>query len=132
MRNAAELMSENDRDENGQRGVIVNTASIAAYDGQIGQAAYAASKAAITGMTLPAARELAAVGVRLMTIAPGLFETPMVMAMPEQLRHALIEYLPFPQRLGKPEEYAQLVMTIIGNPMLNADTIRLDAALRLP
>ena len=116
----------------GERGVIVNTASVAAYDGQIGQAAYAASKAGIVGLTLPMARDLARDGIRVMTIAPGIFETPMLMVMPEEVRAALGASVPFPQRLGRPDEYAQLVETIVRNPMLNGETIRLDGAIRMP
>ncbi len=116
----------------GERGVIVNTASVAAYDGQIGQAAYAASKAGIVGLTLPMARDLARDGIRVMTIAPGIFETPMLMGMPEEVRAALGASVPFPQRLGRPDEYAQLVETIVRNPMLNGETIRLDGAIRMP
>jgi NAD(P)-dependent dehydrogenase (short-subunit alcohol dehydrogenase family) len=116
----------------GERGVIVNTASVAAYDGQIGQAAYAASKAGIVGLTLPMARDLARDGIRVMTIAPGIFETPMLMGMPEEVRAALGASVPFPQRLGHPDEYAQLVETIVRNPMLNGETIRLDGAIRMP
>ena len=116
----------------GERGVIINTASVAAYDGQIGQAAYAASKAGIVGLTLPMARDLARDGIRVMTIAPGIFETPMLMGMPEEVRAALGASVPFPQRLGRPDEYAQLVETIVRNPMLNGETIRLDGAIRMP
>lgn len=132
LRLSAKLLSANEPNENGERGIIINTASIAAYDGQIGQAAYSASKAAIVGMTLPAARELCAFGIRVMTIAPGLFETPLLMSLPLKVRHTLTEHIPFPQRLGKPDEFAHLVQTIVENPMLNAETIRLDGALRLP
>ena len=116
----------------GERGVIVNTASVAAYDGQIGQAAYAASKAGIVGLTLPMARDLARDGIRVVTIAPGIFETPMLMGMPDDVRAALGASVPFPQRLGRPDEYAQLVETIVRNPMLNGETIRLDGAIRMP
>ena len=118
--------------DDGERGVIVNTASVAAYDGQIGQAAYAASKAGIVGLTLPMARDLARDGIRVVTIAPGIFETPMLMGMPEEVRAALGASVPFPQRLGRPDEYAQLVETIVRNPMLNGETIRLDGAIRMP
>ena len=117
--------------DDGERGVIVNTASVAAYDGQIGQAAYAASKAGIVGLTLPMARDLARDGIRVVTIAPGIFETPMLMGMPEEVRAALGASVPFPQRLGRPDEYAQLVETIVRNPMLNGETIRLDGAIRM-
>ncbi len=115
----------------GERGVIVNTASVAAYDGQIGQAAYAASKAGIVGLTLPMARDLARDGIRVVTIAPGIFETPMLMGMPEEVRAALGASVPFPQRLGRPDEYAQLVESIVRNTMLNGETIRLDGAIRM-
>jgi NAD(P)-dependent dehydrogenase (short-subunit alcohol dehydrogenase family) len=118
--------------EEGERGVIVNTASIAAYEGQVGQAAYAASKAGIIGMTLPAAREFARFGVRVMTIAPGLFHTPMVEALPPDVQRSLGEGIPFPQRLGTPDEYAALVEHIVANRFLNGETIRLDGALRMP
>jgi NAD(P)-dependent dehydrogenase (short-subunit alcohol dehydrogenase family) len=115
----------------GERGVIVHTASVAAYDGQIGQTAYAASKAGIVGMTLPMARDLARDGIRVMTIAPGIFETPMLMGMPEAVRTALGAAAPFPSRLGRPDEFAQLVEAIVTNPMLNGETIRLDGAIRM-
>lgn len=117
--------------EGGERGVIINTASAAAYDGQIGQAAYAASKGAIVSLTLPAARELARFGIRVMTIAPGIFETPMMAGMSEPVRESLAAGVPFPPRLGKPEEYAALVRHIIENSMLNGEVIRLDGALRM-
>ncbi|MBI3230367.1 MAG: 3-hydroxyacyl-CoA dehydrogenase [Burkholderiales bacterium] len=116
---------------NTERGVIINTASVAAYDGQIGQAAYASSKAAVVGMTLPMARDLARNGVRVMTIAPGIFETPMLLGMPAEVQDALGKSVPFPSRLGKPDEYAQLAKAIIENMMLNGETIRLDGAIRL-
>jgi NAD(P)-dependent dehydrogenase (short-subunit alcohol dehydrogenase family) len=132
LRLAAAAMSENEPDEEGERGVCVNTASIAAYDGQIGQIAYAASKGGIVGMTLPAARDMAARGVRVITIAPGLFDTPLLAALPEEARQSLGAGMPFPSRLGRPEEYAQLVEQIVANPMLNGETIRLDGALRMP
>jgi NAD(P)-dependent dehydrogenase (short-subunit alcohol dehydrogenase family) len=115
----------------GERGVIVLTASVAAFDGQIGQVAYAASKAAIVGMTLPMARDLARDGIRVMTIAPGVFQTPMLMGMPAEVQAALAQMVPFPQRLGKPEEYAALVESILTNPMLNGEVIRLDGAIRM-
>ena len=115
----------------GERGVIVNTASVAAYEGQIGQAAYASSKAGVVGLTLPAARELAPLGIRVCTIAPGLFETPMLTGMPQPVQDSLAASVPFPARLGRPAEYAQLVLAIIANPMLNGETIRLDGALRM-
>jgi NAD(P)-dependent dehydrogenase (short-subunit alcohol dehydrogenase family) len=132
LRQAAAAMSENEPDEEGERGVCVNTASIAAYDGQIGQVAYAASKGGIVGMTLPAARDMASRGVRVVTIAPGLFDTPLLAALPEEARTALGAGIPFPSRLGRPEEYARLVTQIAANPMLNGETIRLDGALRMP
>jgi 3-hydroxyacyl-CoA dehydrogenase / 3-hydroxy-2-methylbutyryl-CoA dehydrogenase len=132
LRLAAAAMSENEPDAEGERGVCVNTASIAAYDGQIGQIAYAASKGGIVGMTLPAARDMASRGVRVVTIAPGLFDTPLLAALPEEARTALGEGIPFPSRLGRPAEYAQLVAQIVANPMLNGETIRLDGALRMP
>jgi NAD(P)-dependent dehydrogenase (short-subunit alcohol dehydrogenase family) len=132
LRLAAAAMSGNEPDEGAERGVCVNTASIAAYDGQIGQAAYAASKGGIVGLTLPAARDLAPRGVRVVTIAPGLFDTPLLAALPEEAREALGAGIPFPSRLGRPEEYAELVGQIVANPMLNGETIRLDGALRMP
>jgi len=132
LRLAAASISENEPDEEGERGVCVNTASIAAFDGQIGQVAYAASKGGIAGLTLPAARDMAARGVRVMTIAPGLFDTPLLAALPEEARTALGAGIPFPSRLGRPEEYARLVLEIAANPMLNGETIRLDGALRMP
>jgi NAD(P)-dependent dehydrogenase (short-subunit alcohol dehydrogenase family) len=132
LRLAAAAMSENKPDAEGERGVCVNTASIAAFDGQIGQVAYAASKGGIVGMTLPAARDMAPRGVRVMTIAPGLFDTPLLAALPEEAREALGAGIPFPSRLGRPEEYARLVTQIVANPMLNGETIRLDGALRMP
>jgi NAD(P)-dependent dehydrogenase (short-subunit alcohol dehydrogenase family) len=131
IRLAAAMMAENDPNDAGERGVIVNTASVAAFDGQIGQAAYAASKAGIAGMTLPIARDLSRNGIRVMTIAPGLFDTPLMAGLPEAARQSLGEQVPFPSRLGQPEEYAQLVQAIIENPMLNGETIRLDGALRM-
>jgi NAD(P)-dependent dehydrogenase (short-subunit alcohol dehydrogenase family) len=132
LRLAAADMSALDPLEDGERGVIVNTASIAAYDGQVGQAAYAASKAGVVGLTLPAARELARVGVRVVAIAPGLFRTPMVEGLPHELQKSLAEGIPFPQRLGEPEEFAALVEHIATNRFLNGETIRLDGALRMP
>jgi NAD(P)-dependent dehydrogenase (short-subunit alcohol dehydrogenase family) len=131
LRLAAAAMVTNDPGEDGERGVIINTASIAAYDGQIGQAAYAASKGGIVGMTLPIARELARYGIRVMTIAPGLFDTPLMAGLPEPARVSLGQSVPFPARLGRPDEYAQLVRHIIENPMLNGSVIRLDGALRM-
>jgi 3-hydroxyacyl-CoA dehydrogenase/3-hydroxy-2-methylbutyryl-CoA dehydrogenase len=129
---AAAAMSANEADDEGERGVCVNTASIAAYDGQIGQIAYSASKGGIVGMTLPAARDMASRGIRVMTIAPGLFDTPLLAALPEEAREALGAGIPYPSRLGRPEEYARLVAEIAGNTMLNGETIRLDGALRMP
>jgi NAD(P)-dependent dehydrogenase (short-subunit alcohol dehydrogenase family) len=129
---AAAAMSANEPDEEGERGVCVNTASIAAFDGQIGQIAYSASKGGIVGMTLPAARDLAGRGIRVMTIAPGLFDTPLLAALPEEARAALGAGIPHPSRLGRPEEYARMVSEIVANPMLNGETIRLDGALRMP
>jgi NAD(P)-dependent dehydrogenase (short-subunit alcohol dehydrogenase family) len=131
LRLAATAMRENDPDEGGERGVLVQTASVAAYDGQIGQIAYSASKAGIVGMTLPAARDLAQYGIRVMTIAPGLFDTPLLAMLPEDAREALGKSIPFPPRLGLPGEYAQLAASIVENPMLNGETIRLDGALRM-
>jgi NAD(P)-dependent dehydrogenase (short-subunit alcohol dehydrogenase family) len=132
LRLAAAAMTDNSPDAEGERGVCVNTASIAAYDGQIGQVAYAASKGGIVGLTLPAARDLAGRGVRVVTVAPGLFDTPLLAALPEEARQALGAGIPFPSRLGKPEEYAQMVAAVVANPMLNGETIRLDGALRMP
>jgi NAD(P)-dependent dehydrogenase (short-subunit alcohol dehydrogenase family) len=132
LRFAAAAMSENEPNEEGERGVCVNTASIAAYDGQIGQIAYSASKGGIVSMTLPAARDMASRGVRVVTIAPGLFDTPLLAALPEEHRAALGVGIPFPSRLGRPEEYARMVGQIVANPMLNGETIRLDGALRMP
>jgi 3-hydroxyacyl-CoA dehydrogenase / 3-hydroxy-2-methylbutyryl-CoA dehydrogenase len=129
---AAAAMSANEPDGEGERGVCVNTASIAAFDGQIGQIAYSASKGGVVGMTLPAARDLASRGIRVVTIAPGLMDTPMLAALPAEHRQALGAGIPFPSRLGRPEEYAQLVEDIVGNTMLNGETIRLDGALRMP
>ena len=132
LRLAASAMSKSTPDAGGGRGVIVNTASVAAYDGQIGQIAYAASKAGVVGMTLPAARDLSAVGIRVVTIAPGIFDTPMLATLPEEARQALIKDVVFPKRLGTPADYADMVAAIIGNSYLNGETIRLDAALRMP
>ena len=128
---AAAAMEKNPAAEQGERGVIINTASIAAYDGQIGQAAYASSKAAVVGLTLPMARDLARSGIRVMTIAPGIFETPMLLGMPQDVQDALGQMVPFPPRLGRPAEYAHLVKAIIENVMLNGETIRLDGAIRM-
>lgn len=127
---SAGLIGENEPVE-GLRGVIINTASIAAYDGQIGQVAYSASKGGIVGMTLPMARDLAPHGIRVMTIAPGLFDTPLLSSLPETVRKALALTVPCPQRLGRVEEYAHLVQSIIENPMLNGEVIRIDGALRM-
>ena len=127
----ADLMQHNDAGADGERGVIVNTASVAAYEGQVGQAAYAASKGGIVSMTLPIARELARFGIRVMTVAPGVFWTPMVDGMPEAVRTSLEATIPFPARLGQPAEYADLVAYILGNTYLNGETIRLDGATRL-
>lgn len=131
LRLAAAAMAEGQPEEGGERGVIINTASIAAYDGQIGQAAYAASKGAIASLTLPAARELARFGIRVMTIAPGIFETPMMAGMTQEVRDSLAAGVPFPPRLGRPQEYAALARHIIENSMLNGEVIRLDGALRM-
>jgi NAD(P)-dependent dehydrogenase (short-subunit alcohol dehydrogenase family) len=128
---AAEIMSRNAPNASGERGVIVYTASVAAFDGQIGQAAYSASKAGLVGMTLPIARELARYGIRVMTIAPGLFETLMMAGLPAEVQASLGKSVPFPSRLGRPEEYASLVAEIIRNEMLNGETIRLDGAIRM-
>ena len=132
LRLAAASMSENEPDAEGERGICVNTASIAAYDGQIGQIAYAASKGGVVAMTLPAARDLAEARVRVCAIAPGLFDTPLLAALPEEARTALGAGIPFPSRLGRPKEYARMVLEIVANPMLNGETIRLDGALRMP
>jgi NAD(P)-dependent dehydrogenase (short-subunit alcohol dehydrogenase family) len=128
---AAQAMAANEPGEDGERGVIVNTASVAAFDGQIGQAAYSASKAGVAGMTLPIARELARHGIRVMAIAPGIFDTPMLASMPDQVRASLGAQVPFPSRLGHPDEYAALVRHIVENRMLNGETIRLDGAIRM-
>ncbi|OWP51167.1 3-hydroxyacyl-CoA dehydrogenase [Pseudomonas nitroreducens] len=131
LRLAAEAMARNEPDAGGERGIIINTASVAAFDGQIGQAAYSASKSAVVGMTLPIARELARSGIRVMTIAPGIFETPMMAAMPQEVRDSLGASVPFPPRLGRPDEYAALARHIIENSMLNGEVIRLDGAIRM-
>jgi len=131
LRLAAEKMRENSPGPDNEKGVIVNTASVAAYDGQIGQAAYAASKAAIVGLTLPVAREFADYGIRVMTIAPGLFETPILDGIPEQIKENLARAVPFPKRLGRPDEFAMLVEQILVNTMLNGETIRLDGSIRM-
>jgi len=132
IRLVAAHMVTNEPNAEGERGVIINTASVAAYDGQIGQAAYSASKGGIVGMTLPVARDLSRDGIRVMTIAPGIFDTPLLAALPEPARVSLGQQVPFPSRLGRPEEYAQLAQAIIENPMLNGEVIRLDGALRMP
>ncbi|HLR81772.1 MAG TPA: 3-hydroxyacyl-CoA dehydrogenase [Paenalcaligenes sp.] len=128
---AAFAMSKNEPQDTGERGVLINTASVAAYEGQIGQAAYAASKAGVTGMTLPVARDLASLGIRCVTIAPGIFGTPMIFGMPQNVQDSLAESIPFPSRLGRPEDYAKLVYSIIDNEMINGETIRLDGAIRM-
>ncbi len=131
IRLSALTMERNEPNAEGERGVIINTASVAAYDGQMGQAAYSASKGGIVGMTLPVARDLARSGIRVMTIAPGLFETPLLASLPEEARLSLGQQVPFPSRLGSPTEYAQLAKSIIENPMLNGEVIRLDGAIRM-
>jgi len=131
LRLAAEVMAQGEANEQGERGVIINTASVAAFDGQMGQAAYAASKGGVAAMTLPAARDLARSGIRVMCIAPGIFETPMMAGMPQEVRDSLAANVPFPPRLGRPDEYAALVRHIIENSMLNGEVIRLDGALRM-
>lgn len=131
LRRAAQAMTANQPDEDGHRGVMVTTASIAAFEGQIGQVAYSASKGGVVAMTLPLARELARYGIRVMTIAPGVFHTPLLAGLPEAAVQSLSQQAPFPPRLGKPEEYASLVQHIIENNMLNGETIRIDAAMRM-
>ncbi|NVK41007.1 MAG: 3-hydroxyacyl-CoA dehydrogenase [Oceanospirillaceae bacterium] len=131
LRLAAEQMAKNEPDTGGERGVIINTASVAAFDGQMGQAAYSASKAGIAGMTLPIARDLANLGIRVMTIAPGIFDTPMMKGMPDEVRDPLIQMVQHPKRFGDPEEYASLAAHIIGNRYLNGEVIRLDGAIRM-
>ncbi len=131
IRLAAEAMAQNEPGEDGERGVIINTASIAAYDGQIGQAAYAASKGGVAAMTLPIARDLAPLGIRVVTIAPGIFATPMLAGLPEAAQASLAQQVPFPSRLGRPEEYAALAAHIVENQMLNGEVIRLDGAIRM-
>ncbi|HET9206933.1 MAG TPA: 3-hydroxyacyl-CoA dehydrogenase [Burkholderiaceae bacterium] len=131
IRLAAEAMAKNQPEPTGERGVMISTASVAAYDGQIGQAAYSASKGGIVGMTLPIARDLARNGIRNMTIAPGIFGTPMLFGMPKEVQDALAASVPFPSRLGKPEDYAKLVQQIVTNDMLNGEVIRLDGAIRM-
>lgn len=132
IRVASEAMSKNTPESTGERGVLINTASVAAYDGQIGQAAYSASKGGVVGMTLPIARDLAPLGIRCVTIAPGIFGTPMMFGMPQNVQDALAASIPFPSRLGRPEDYAKLVHQIVTNDMLNGETIRLDGAIRMP
>ncbi|HAR51466.1 SDR family NAD(P)-dependent oxidoreductase [Roseovarius nubinhibens] len=131
MRLAAEAIAETEPGPDGERGVIVNTASVAAFDGQIGQAAYAASKGGVVSLTLPAARELARSGIRVMAVAPGIFETPMMAGLPQEVQDSLGAKVPFPPRLGKAKEFADLVAAIFANPMLNGEVIRLDGALRM-
>lgn len=131
IRLAAQQMAANQPNPDGERGVVINTASIAAFEGQVGQSAYAASKAGIVGLTLPLAREFASLGIRVLTIAPGLFLTPMMLALPEKVQQSLGQSVPFPNRLGRPQEFAMLAGQIIANPMLNGETIRLDGALRM-
>ncbi|MBI3737304.1 3-hydroxyacyl-CoA dehydrogenase [Candidatus Sumerlaeota bacterium] len=131
IRQAAFQMDKNEGTEDGEKGVIINTASVAAFDGQIGQSAYSASKGGIVGMTLPIARDLSRHGIRVMTIAPGLFDTPLLAALPEDAKKSLGAQVPFPSRLGKPSEYALLALQIIANPMLNGEVIRLDGAIRM-
>lgn len=132
IRNSARVMSGNEPGENGERGVIVNVASIAAFDGQVGQAAYSASKAGVVGMTLPVARDLASIGIRVNTIAPGIMDTPLLAGAPQELRDSLAKLHVFPQRLGTPDDFAHLVVAIVENEMLNGEVIRLDAATRMP
>ena len=131
IRLAADAMSKNTPEPTGERGVLISTASVAAFDGQIGQAAYAASKGGVVGMTLPIARDLARNGIRNMTIAPGIFGTPMLFSMPQEVQDALAAGVPFPSRLGTPADYAKLVQQIVTNEMLNGEVIRLDGAIRL-
>jgi NAD(P)-dependent dehydrogenase (short-subunit alcohol dehydrogenase family) len=131
IRVAAEAMSRNDPEPTGERGVLISTASVAAYDGQIGQAAYSASKGGVVGMTLPIARDLARSGIRNMTIAPGIFGTPMLFGMPKEVQDALAASVPFPSRLGRPDDYAKLVHQVVTNDMLNGEVIRLDGAIRM-
>ncbi len=131
IRLCAATMVENEPDEGGERGVIINTASVAAFDGQIGQAAYSASKGGIVAMTLPIARDLSRNGIRVLTIAPGIFNTPMMAMMPDEVRESLGQQVPFPSRLGEPDEYAHLAQAVVENPMLNGEVIRLDGAIRM-
>jgi 3-hydroxyacyl-CoA dehydrogenase/3-hydroxy-2-methylbutyryl-CoA dehydrogenase len=132
IRNTARVMSENEPNDEGERGVIVNVASIAAFEGQVGQAAYSASKGGIVGMTLPIARDLAGVGIRVNTIAPGIMDTPLLADAPQELRDSLAKLHVFPQRLGTPDDFAHLVTAVVENPMLNGEVIRLDAGARMP
>ena len=131
IRLAAHQMAKGQPNAAGERGVIINTASVAAYDGQIGQAAYSASKGGIVGMTLPIARDLSRNGIRVLTIAPGIFETPMLMGLPKEAQESLGKMVPFPQRLGRPAEYAHLVRAMVENEMLNGEVVRLDGAIRM-
>jgi len=131
IRLASEVIAEGDPDDEGERGVIINTASVAAFEGQIGQASYSASKGGVVGMTLPIARELARHGIRVVTIAPGIFDTPMMAELPEDVRESLGQMVPFPPRLGRPDEYARLAKDVVENTMLNGTTIRLDGAIRM-
>ena len=131
LRLAAQAMNDNEPEATGERGVIINTASVAAYEGQIGQAAYSASKGGVVGMTLPIARDLARSGIRCNTIAPGIFGTPMIFGMPQEVQDSLAANIPFPSRLGTPQDYAKLVYSIVTNEMINGETIRLDGAIRL-
>jgi NAD(P)-dependent dehydrogenase (short-subunit alcohol dehydrogenase family) len=128
---SAVIMQANTPNEDGERGLLIHTSSVAAFEGQIGQAAYSATKAGVAGMVLPMAREFARVGIRVMAIAPGIFRTPMVATMPDDVQKSLAAQIPFPSRLGKPEEFADLVVHIVENPMLNGETIRLDGAIRM-
>jgi len=131
LRLAAAAIADNEADEGGERGAIINTASVAAFEGQIGQVAYAASKGGVVGLTLPSARELARLGIRVVTLAPGLFDTPLMAGLPEKARRSLGEQVPFPSRLGYPSEYADLVLHVFENRMINGEVIRLDGALRM-
>ncbi|CAB4000902.1 3-hydroxyacyl- dehydrogenase type-2 [Paramuricea clavata] len=131
IRLSAEEMMNNEPDEGGERGVIINTASVAAFEGQIGQVAYSASKGAVVGMTLPIARDLARHGIRVNTVAPGLFLTPLLEGLPEKVQNALAKSVPFPNRLGDPSDYAHMVAAIIENPMMNGEVVRIDGAIRM-
>jgi 3-hydroxyacyl-CoA dehydrogenase / 3-hydroxy-2-methylbutyryl-CoA dehydrogenase len=132
IRNTARVMADNEPNDDGERGVMVNVASIAAFEGQVGQAAYSASKGGVVGMTLPLARDLAAIGIRVNTVAPGIMDTPMLAGAPQELRDSLARLAVFPQRLGTPEDFAHLVTAIVENPMINGEVIRLDAGARMP